>query len=246
MAFLRDMILTAQCDLGDQRGTVRQEAWRRIRAPILLVGIAFVGLMAVVSIAWGQLVGLVVALGFIMLVGVAEVIVQWRDTTETVIAEAIGREQTRRRLNALEAGGWRCAHRVPIDGGQRIDHIAWGPRGVFVIATRSDRGRVGVESGVLTLSGIMPPRHYIQDVHNQVNAVKALLKDATDKRVWVEGVICMTRAFVDGYQIHVSKPPTRIVHVEKLLDFLETFEGHRALSTAEVAAIDAAFERFTR
>jgi hypothetical protein len=239
------MILTAQCDLGDQTGTVRQEAWRRIRAPILLVGIAFVGLMAVVSIAWGQLVGVVVALGFIMLVGVAEVIAQWRDATETVIAEAIGREQTRRRLNALEADGWRCAHRVPVDGSQSIDHVAWGPRGIFVVATRSDRGRVGVESGVLTLGGMMPPRHYIQDVHNQVNAVKALLKDASDKRIWVEGVICMTRAFVDGYQIRVSKPPTTIVHVEKLLDFLETFEGHRALTAAEVAGIGAAFERLT-
>lgn len=237
VALLKNINLCLQYDVGEQRGALRQQAWRRIRAPIMLVGITFILLMVVVSIAWGQLVGLVVALGFIMLVGIAEVLSQWKETTETVIAEAIGREQVRRRLKTLDAGGWQCAHHLRTAHGGTIDHIAWGPRGVFVIATKSDRGRVGIESGVLTLSGMMPPTHYIQDVRNQVAAVKNPLSERLGKRVWVEGVVCMTRAFVNGYQLEVAKPPTHVVHLERLLDFLQAFDSRRELSPEDLAAI---------
>jgi hypothetical protein len=106
-----------------------------------------------------------------------------------------------------------------------------------VIATRSDRGRVGVESGVLTLGGIMPPRHYIQDVHGQVTEIRERLSERLGRRVWVEGVICMTRAFVNGYQMHVPKPPTYVVHMERLLEFLGTFESRRETTPEDASAI---------
>ncbi|MBN1511288.1 MAG: NERD domain-containing protein [Phycisphaerae bacterium] len=234
---LKKLALASAFELGDQTHTVRYEAWRRIRAPIMLVGIAFVLLMAIVSIAWGQLVGLVVAMVFIMVVGIAEIIAQWNDASETIIAEAVGREQVRRRLKTLEGEGWRCVHRLRSTEGNLIDHIVWGPRGVFVIATRSDRGRIGVESGVLTLSGIMPPRHYIQDVHGQVTEIRERLSERLGRRVWVEGVICMTRAFVNGYQMHVPKPPTYVVHMERLLEFLGTFESRREITPEDASAI---------
>lgn len=243
MALLNYVNFCSEHDVGDQRVTVRQRAWQRIRAPIMLVGITFVLLMVVASIAWGQIVGLVFALVFILLVGVAEVLAQWKDTTETILAEAIGREQVRRRLKTLEGSGWHCAHQLKIVQGDTIDHVAWGPKGVFVIATRSDRGRVGIESGVLTLGGMMPPRHYVQDVHNQVTLVRDLLSDRLGKRVWVEGVVCMARAFIDGYQMQVSKPPTHIVHLGRLLDFLGTFDSRRGLTTEDVATITDALTK---
>ncbi len=112
MGLLKKLALASAFELGDQTQTVRYEAWRRIRAPIMLVGIAFVLLMAIVSIAWGQLVGLVVAMVFIMVVGIAEIIAQWNDASETIIAEAVGREQVKRRLKALEGEGWHCMHRL--------------------------------------------------------------------------------------------------------------------------------------
>ncbi len=237
MGLLKKLALASAFELGDQTHTVRYEAWRRIRAPIMLVGIAFVLLMAIVSIAWGQLVGLVVAMVFIMVVGIAEIIAQWNDASETIIAEAVGREQVKRRLKALEGEGWHCMHRLRSAEGTLIDHVVWGPRGVFVVATRSDRGRVGIESGVLTLSGIMPPRHYIQDVHGQVTQIRERLSERLGRRVWVEGVICMTRAFVNGYQMHVPKPPTYVVHMERLLEFLGTFESRREITSDDVSAI---------
>jgi hypothetical protein len=239
MGLLKKLALASAFELGDQTHAVRYEAWRRIRAPIMLVGIAFVLLMAIVSIAWGQLVGLVVAMVFIMVVGIAEIIAQWNDASETIIAEAVGREQVRRRLKALEGEGWHCVHRLRGAEGNSMDHVVWGPRGVFVIATRSDRGRVGIESGVLTLGGIMPPRHYIQDVHGQVTVIRERLSERLGRRVWVEGVICMTRAFVNGYQMHVPKPPTYVVHMERLLEFLGTFESRREITPEDVSAIGA-------
>ena len=54
MALLKHISLYSQFDLGDQRESVCRQAWQRIRAPLLLIGIAFVLLMAVVSIAWGS------------------------------------------------------------------------------------------------------------------------------------------------------------------------------------------------
>ncbi len=243
MSLLRNINLYSQFDVGDdQQRTVRYQAWRRIRAPIMLVGIAFVLLMVVTSIAWGQLVGLVFALVFILLVGIAEVLSQWKSATETVIAEAVGREQVKRRLQTLHDRGWQSIHRVPTRGGDMLDHVAWGPQGVFVIATKSDRGRVGIESGVLTLGGMMPPRHYIQDVHGQVAVVRDLLTKRLGKRVWVEGVVCVTRAFVDGYQMHVSKPPTYVVHLERLLDFLDAYDNRRDLSHEDIRTIGEALQ----
>jgi hypothetical protein len=237
MSLFRHINLYSRLDLGDQHHAVNYEAWRRIRAPIMLVGIAFCLLMVVASIAWGQIVGLVFALMFILLVGIAEVLSQWKGATETVIAEAIGREQVKRRLQSLRERGWQSAHRIRTQSGETIDHVVWGARGVFVIATRSDRGRVGIESGVLTLGGMMPPRNYIQDVHSAVAEVRDALSERLGKRVWVEGVVCMTRAFVNGYEINVSKPPTNVVHLERLLDFLETYENRRELSPEDVAAV---------
>ncbi len=241
MGLLKRMALASAFELGEQTHAVRYEAWRRIRAPIMLVGIAFVLLMAIVSIAWGQLVGLVVAMVFIMVVGIAEIIAQWKDASETIIAEAVGREQVKRRLQALKGEGWHCTHRLRYSENDLIDHVVWGPRGVFVIATRSDRGRVGIESGVLTLSGIMPPRHFIQDVHGQATEIRERLSERLGRRVWVEGVVCMTRAFVNGYQLHVPKPPTYVVHMERLLEFLANYEGRREISPEDVAAISGVF-----
>ena len=244
MALLKHISLYSQFDLGDQRESVCRQAWQRIRAPLLLIGIAFVLLMAVVSIAWGQLVGLVVALGFIMLVGVAEVIAQWKETTETVIADAVGREQVRRRLKTLNSDGWHSVHGFRAPRGDTIDHIVLGSHGVFVIVTKSDRGRVGVESGVLTLGGMMPSSHYLQDVHNQVTTVRNLLSERLGKRIWVEGVVCLTRAFVDGYQMEVARPPTHIVHLERLLDFLQTFPNRRNLGPEDLSAVKQALDDF--
>jgi hypothetical protein len=48
----------------------------------------------------------------------------------------------------------------------------------------------------------------------------------------------MTRAFVNGYQMQVPRPPTYVVHVERLLEFLETFESHRQLTPDDAAAIE--------
>jgi hypothetical protein len=92
----------------------------------------------------------------------------------------------------------------------------------------------------------MPPGHYIQDVHKQVAATRDLLSQRLGKRVWIEGVVCMTRAFVNGYQIQVAKPPTHVVFVERVLDFLETYENRRELSPADVEAIGTALDEFPR
>jgi hypothetical protein len=53
----------------------------------------------------------------------------------------------------------------------------------------------------------------------------------------------MARAFIDGYQMQVSKPPTHIVHLGRLLDFLGTFDSRRGLTTEDVATITDALTK---
>ncbi|MGX2994561.1 NERD domain-containing protein [Streptomyces sp. JNUCC 64] len=50
-------------------------------------------------------------------------------------------EATGAALDALEPGGWRVLHSVPLPGGDRLPHLAIGPAGPFAVHVLAVRGR---------------------------------------------------------------------------------------------------------
>ncbi|MFD4834943.1 nuclease-related domain-containing protein [Streptomyces uncialis] len=61
-------------------------------------------------------------------------------------------EATGAALDALEAGGWRILHSVPLPGGDRVPHLAIGPAGLFAVhALPARRRQVHVDDPLVTV-----------------------------------------------------------------------------------------------
>jgi hypothetical protein len=65
---------------------------------------------------------------------------------------AEGRRRTEGALRALERAGWRVAHSVALPDGGRVDHLAVGPGGVYVLDSKAWRGVVTVDHKGATIT----------------------------------------------------------------------------------------------
>src|SRR5215212_9981710 len=58
---------------------------------------------------------------------------------------AEGRRRTGAALRALDRADWHVTHSVALPGGGRVDHLAVGPTGVYVLDSKAWRGVVTVD-----------------------------------------------------------------------------------------------------
>ena len=224
---------------------LRLEAWRRIR-PWVLVLLFFMSVAFVVMWSlWGTMIFLLILSILWMGAASLETYTRVMAYRQTWLAGAAAEEQVARRLSVLESRGWTIRHNIPKPGGGDVDHIACGPRGVFVIETKAHRGKVAVESGVLTFNKRMPERDSVQQVFQNTLFIKDHLKRELNRSCWIVSVVCLTEAFVNGYRIDIPERKVHVVKVERLIEFLENYDDTRPLNPEQIRQVDCALCRFT-
>ncbi len=221
---------------------LRREAWRRVRpwahltAGILVA--SFLYLWWILGTRVFIFISLLLLLGMIA----DEAFRRTKAVRRTFVAGAEAEELVGQRLHALAVRGWRHLNNVSkLDGGD-VDHVLWGPRGIFVIETKSIRGTVAVESGRLTFGRYMPEKDFVQQTYRNTLLVRDHLTRELERRTWVVGVLCLTDAFIDKYRIDIERPPVHIVKVERLMKLVEQYGDTSPLNEATIQRVTAAME----
>jgi hypothetical protein len=87
--------------------------------------------------------------------GAAAIVAIARDDPPADVANwglgAQGERRTGEVLGALESEGWQVQHDLELRRGGNLDHLVLGPQGVFLLETKTVRGRAAIEDGVLTV-----------------------------------------------------------------------------------------------
>jgi hypothetical protein len=224
---------------------LRREGWRRVR----LWAYAVIGMFCVVLLYMWWLLGTLVfgLIASILLLGILsyETAVRIKEARRTFVAGAEGEELVDQRLRALADRGWRYRNNVPKPGGGDIDHMLWGPRGVFVIETKATRGRVALEAGRLTFDRHLPEKDFLQQTYANALAIRDHLSRELGRRVWVVAVLCLTEAFIENYRIDIAHPPVHVVKVERFLEFIQDYTDTQPLNDATIQQIAEAMDRFS-
>jgi len=216
---------------------LRAQAWRELR-PWVLFGIAV--FIAIYFSVWGLLGTkklLLIAIPVLLAMAGYDFWAKVRQVRRTWLAGAEAEEKVEDRLAVLEKRGWHVLHGILKADGNDIDHVVWGPRGIFVIETKAHRGKVGIEAGVLTFDGRMPERDAVDQVVRNTLFIKDHLKRALRQDRWVVSVICLTEAFLSNYRLDIPQRNVHVVKVERLIELLQGYEDTRPLRDDEIPRI---------
>jgi hypothetical protein len=163
-------------------------------AVILLVGLAQNG-------DWLRRFGLLVPLGYMVLVALFGVpIWWWSRTIPHEVSRAVRGAQAEETVGHMLAelgDGFEVLHDVPCEWGN-IDHVVIGRNNsLFLIETKSHRGRVQVQDETLLLNGQPPEKDFIRQTLRNTFWLRERIRPITDSDVWITPVIVFTNAFVE-------------------------------------------------
>lgn len=80
-------------------------------------------------------------------------------------------------------------------GRGNVDHFVVGPQGVFAIETKAWEGEITCQDGKLLRDGKpVPGRDPVVQARGEALDVRRLIEEARDLRVWVQPVLCFSRA----------------------------------------------------
>ncbi len=221
----------------------RQHAERIRRRWPLLVGVTLVLMVgtylfvqAVMNPIWGGVAALSVGLALMIAIDRLNLADSWRIGAE-------GERKTASYLAGLEQAGFIVRHdrRVPGYGGN-VDHIAIGPTGVWVIETKSYRGRVEVYGDRLEVNDQQRDR-IVDQVYKEAVAVQIALGDRlTQLGVTVIPVLCLHRAKLGWTEKSVKG--VRIVDGRGLAKLVRS--GRERLTSDEISGLAADIDRLFR
>jgi hypothetical protein len=96
---------------------------------------------------------------------------------------------------AMLPEGYFSFHDLAFEG-FNVDHVVVGPTGIFVVETKSHRGKVTSNGEKLLLNGRQPDKNFISQAWSQTFHMRNILKDRTGKEWSVMPVLCFSNAFV--------------------------------------------------
>lgn len=112
---------------------------------------------------------------------------------------ARGEERVACLLESLP-GDYHVFHDFSCVRGETIDHVAVGPRGVFVIETKCWRGPVTCEAGALLVDGVEPSRPPIAQAKKSVSHLDAFFATCLSASPGCWAVVCFASDSLDkGY-----------------------------------------------
>jgi hypothetical protein len=155
---------------------------------------------------------------------------------DRILKGARGEEEAARQLALLPAG-WTVLHGVPrggfdaMAGGGDFDHVAVGPRAVFVVETKNWRGPVRVERGAVTVAGLSIARSPVAQARREARDLARLLRGVLPDGTAVRGVVCFAGDSLEGGRADVDGTP--LCNLSELRALL------RSLDDAAPAALPA-------
>jgi hypothetical protein len=149
---------------------------------------------------------------------------------------AIAEEKVALRLEDLPES-YHGFHDIAFNG-FNVDHVIVGPGGVFLVETKSHRGKLEAKDGALLLNGQAPPKDFLKQAWSQTYQLNELLTKETSKEWPIRPVLCFTRAFVG------VRAPVKGVEIVRL-GYLNQFLTRRSpvLSGEEVERIAGVLRR---
>jgi hypothetical protein len=134
------------------------------------------------------------------------------------------------RLNALP-DGYYGFHDISFSG-FNVDHIVVGPGGIFVVETKSHRGKITANGDSLLLNGKAPIKDFIKQTWSQTYQVRELLKEQIPGELPIKPILCFTNAFIS-----VRGPVKGIViaNISYLNKYL--LRQRRAMKDAEIKLV---------
>lgn len=182
-------------------GAWRRAWWRRVWWLVVAGAFAVLATALVLGVLVGRghfafVAGVGVGAALTMVMCLADAppphIDRWRQGAQ-------GERATAKALRPLKRQGWIAAHDIDTGRGN-IDHLLVGPAGVFVIETKSLRGRVSIHEGVLHVHWREDPD---QGYHNPNLAPRARAIASTvcehfreqGLRVWVQPLVVLWAEF---------------------------------------------------
>ncbi len=179
---------------GTAGASVRRMAWKR-----LLAGTSI--LLALYAAYWLILRGPFelppyAFLAVFLVVPVAMRIVM--DETEAKVDRAVRGAQGEERVGDLLAqlgDEYHIVHDVVVGRGN-IDHVVVGPTGIFVIETKSHRGKLTEQDGQLRLNGRPLEKDFLSQGYAEAMALKEYLHKVSGREFYVVPYVVFTAAFV--------------------------------------------------
>lgn len=106
-------------------------------------------------------------------------------------------------LSQLESRQFRVFHDLSYGRGN-IDHVVVGRCGVFVIETKACGGQVHYTKNRLCLNGRSFDKDPLRQVKGQAAYLSDMIEDMTGRRMFVEPILCFTKAWVDEHSLEVE------------------------------------------
>ena len=202
-----------------------RRSWRRRALPTLAVAlvplcVVYVTISAFFggSVWWfgaGLVCGLTVGVGLYAWEAAPWDVLKWG-------LGAQGERQTEDVLRELEGQGWTVEHDLERDHGND-DHLVVGPNGVYLLETKSLRGRVRVEDGVLSNESpddpgnVYPWGGLASGLRGRASSVSRKIEADTGVAQWVQGVVVVWGDFA---QRTLEVDNVAYVHGTALVDWL--------------------------
>jgi hypothetical protein len=212
---------------------------RHIKAAILAGILLVVGLLMLTNLNRIAKMGLPAVIVLVLLVRVGgdhieKRALHFKKRAKDADRGAEAEEKVAFKLEQLPEG-YHAFHDVAFDG-FNIDHIVVGPGGIFLVETKSHRGKIDAKGDTLLLNGKPPMKDFLKQTWSQTFHLKEFLWKMTSKEWDVKPVLCFTNAYVavrrpvKGIAINNIKylnkylsqqpptlPPEDVAHVAKVM-----------------------------
>jgi len=201
----------------------RNRVLKRVRVPLLgtaavLFAVAAAG--GLLDLSWwlGFGFGTLVTIYAALHESVPDHIDQWRHGAEA-------ERRTAKELRKLRRRGWHVVHDLA-DGRGNRDHVVVGPGGLFLIDTKSPRGRVKIDGrGVMRVDRVDNPHASYRQVdlagrvrHGAIRLKRDIEQSTGQQNLWVNAVVVVWSRFDQGV---VEGDRITFVHGDDLASWLE-------------------------
>lgn len=132
----------------------------------------------------------------IVVAGLGRIATRLFNLNNRVQRGAQGEERVGAVLESLRAKGWHVFHDVPLRIVGNIDHLVIGPGGIFVVETKSHRGRITVQDNQLLRDGKPLEKDFLKQAETQSRVVSQLLQQHLRQNWYVQPIVCFANAIV--------------------------------------------------
>jgi hypothetical protein len=183
---------------------------RRIRQPLLIVVVPVFLAVLVLAVTrrfdvWSLAAGALIASGIALVMFIRDdppqYVEKWRRGAE-------GERKTEKALRRLERSGWSVEHDIQREGRGNLDHVARGPRGVFLLETKNLAGTITFEDGLLVARQFDDPDEVFRyaalpsQMRGRAKELSTRIGDETGKRPFVRAVVVIWGHFPNRFVEH--------------------------------------------